>query len=124
MKNKIVTLSLIFVFACTPFVTSAALPVAIPVGGTLMFSHECACSGGWMMYIWDQYTHVVIPIVFQFGVSRLNGNYNIYTPGTSNLGTYVPYGICVMASTECYGGPMPIGTVTPLPLSGIGTSAI
>ena len=76
------------------------------------------------MYILDQYTGMTLPIVFQFGISRLNGNYNIYKPGVKVLGTYVTGGTCVMASTSCYGGPIPVGTITPYPLAGIGTSTI
>lgn len=124
MKNKLVAYILIFVFTATPFITHAQTPISVPMGGTLLMSHECACSGGWMMYIWDQYTHMVIPVVFQFGISRMNGNYNIYLPGTSDLGSYVTGGTCVMASTECYGSITPIGTVTPPPLPGVGTTLI
>lgn len=114
-KIKIYVLS--FLFLITPLVSSAQ----IPIGGVLLTSYECTCSGGWLMVVYDKFTHMTIPIVFQWGISRLNSGFNIFTPLTNVLGSYTPGGICLLVSFDCAGVPV-IGTVSPYPMSGIGTS--
>lgn len=121
MKNKFITL-LLFVSLITPSLSYAQNPLSISFGGRIVGVNECFCSGGWMIWVYDVATKVTLPLVFQFGLSKLNMAYNIITPGVQTLGTYSAGGICLMASLECSAGPIPIGTITPLP--GIGTSLI
>jgi hypothetical protein len=118
MKNKLITYIIVLSFVI-PQITSAQ----IPFGGRIVMVQECFCSGGWMMYIWDQYTKGVIPILFQFGVSGLKSNYNIWIPGVQTLGSYTIGGSCTTAVSSCYVTIPAVGTVSPSPLMpGIGTS--
>lgn len=119
MKNKIITLLLIGAII-TPNFSYAQ----IPVGGRIMMTHECLCSGGWMFYVLDLYAGSVVPVLFQFGASRLNANYNIFTPGVQTLGSYTIGATCLMVSLECAGGPQPAGSVSPWGMPGIGTSLL
>jgi len=105
------------------FISSANITSAqFSTGGMIVFTHECLCSGGWMMYIYDVGKMSVVPIVYQFGISRLNSNFNFFTPGVSVVGSNITGGICIMASFSCYGGYTPIGTVGPYGTPGMGTS--
>ena len=122
MKYRFIFLVLLFCFLGT---TVPKANAQIPFGGRTVLTHECACSGGWMMYIFDQKTKLVLPFVFQFGASRLNSNFNIFTPGTSVVGSATPAGICIPATKTGCAVPIPaFGTITPRPLPGIGTSSI
>lgn len=95
----------------------------IPFGGRIVMMHDCFCSGGWMIYVFDPGKMLILPIVFQFGISRLNASWNIFTPGNQVLGTMIPGGVCSIALAVCT--PIPaVGTVTPFPLSGVGTSLL
>lgn len=94
----------------------------IPFGGNIIMSYECACSGGWYVLVLDKKTLIPTPLVFQFGISRLNANYNIFTPKTSLLGSYTPGGICLKGTNSCK-NKFVVGTITPFPLPGVGTSA-
>lgn len=115
MKFKIFLATLILII--TPLVSFAQ----IPFGGKILATYECGCSGGWLIYFYDLVTKAPIPIVFQFGTSRLNQNFNIFTPNTNILGSNVPGGVCSVYTSSC--SPVPVvGTVTPPPLPGIGTS--
>lgn len=120
MKFKIFSITIII---ASMFAISTPTQAQIPFGGPILFSYECACSGGWFMLIYDQFTHLPIPMVFQFGVSMPRANYNIYTPAVQTLGTYTPGGICLVASLGCNGFATP-ATVSPIGLPGIGTSAL
>lgn len=121
MKSKVITsiFVLFFVFVFIPRQTQAQ----IPFGGPILASYECACSGGWFMLIYDQKTHLPIPMVFQFGYSMMRANYNIFTPSVQTLGSYTPGGICLLASWDCAGF-FTQGTVSPVGMPGIGTGAI
>lgn len=120
MKTKIITL-LIMLSVLTPTISYGQ---TVPFGGRIVAMNECFCSGGWMIWVYDLYTKTTLPLVFQFGISRLNANYNIYTPGVHTLGSYFTGGTCLMVSLECGGGPTPIGTITSFPLPGIGTGLV
>jgi hypothetical protein len=117
-KNFFKILILILMFSFLPITTNAQ----IPFGGRVLASYECTCSGGWLVYFYDFFTRAPLPIVFQFGISRLNQNFNFFTPGVSVLGTYTPGGICSMGTSGCFTVPV-VGTITSYPFSGIGTSA-
>lgn len=117
MKNKILIYLTAFLFAL-PQLSFAQ----IPFGGRIVSVHDCFCSGGWMMYIYDPSKLTVLPIVFQFGYSKLNANYNIWIPGVQTLGTYTLGGSCTIAATSCYVTVPAIGTVSPPTMPGIGTS--
>lgn len=86
-------------------------------------TYECGCSGGWFILNFDYKTKLPIPMTFQFGASMLRANYNIFTPSVQTMGTFVPGGICLLASLDCAGFTT-WGTITPYPLAGIGTGAI
>ncbi len=104
----------------TPNTTQAQ----IPVGGRIIWSYECGCSGGWMFFVLDSYSKSTVPLVFQFGVSRLNANYNIFSRGVNVLGSYTPGGICLRASEGCTSSKIPpIGTISTYGMPGIGTSS-
>jgi hypothetical protein len=115
MNIKILFIILLLVL--TPITASAQ----IPFGGKILTVRPCTCSGGWFMRVLDLTTGAPIPIVFQFGLSRLNANFNIFTPNTNVLGSYTPGGVC-LAGYDCT-PKFVIGTITPFPLPGVGTSA-
>lgn len=121
MKYKIFYTFVIVFFALNTSVF--AQPVAKPFGGPIVFSYECACSGGWLMVVFDQTLKVPTPMTFQFGLSMIRANYNIFTPAVQTVGSYTPGGICLMGSTACYGFPT-VGTISPVGFPGVGTSAI
>jgi hypothetical protein len=109
----------VFLFSVTIKPTHAQ----IPFGGNILWIQECTCSGGLLMYIFDLKTKLPTPIVYQFGISRLNQNFNIFTLGVETLGSYTLGGVCLMVSLDCAGIPV-TGTVTPRPFPGIGTSLV
>lgn len=118
MKFKILLVSILLLV--TPLFTSAV--VIQPFGGRIILSYPCPCSGGLYMLIADPRTKLPLPIVFQLGFSRLNAQFNIFTPGVNVLGTFIPGGVCgVYSATGCSFVPA-IGTVTSLPMSGVGTA--
>jgi hypothetical protein len=119
MKNKI-----IIVLLCLSMVVPHISFAQIPFGGRIVAVNDCFCSGGWMMWIFDPGKKIVTPIVFQFGISAIKANYNIFIPGVSTLGSALPGGICTIAATECTVTIPAIGTVTPWGLPGIGTSLL
>lgn len=119
MKNKIIIYILALSFV-VPQLTFAAIPV--PFGGRITMVQECFCSGGWMMYVWDQTTQAVIPIVFQFGWSRINPFYNIWMPGVQVIGSYTIGGACTTAVSSCYVTIPAVGTVSTWSMPGIGTT--
>ncbi len=104
-----------------PSVLNAQIPVAVPFGGPILVTYECTCSGGWFILGYDQMTKLPVPMTFQFGVSMLRANYNIFTPAVQTLGSYTPGGICLMGSSSCSGF-VTQGTISPIGLPGIGTS--
>jgi hypothetical protein len=117
MKFKILFLSMILIFA--PVVSSAQ---TVPFGGRITIGFPCTCSGGWYLMVYDLLIKTPVPMVFQFGVSRLNAQYNIFTNGNSLLGSYTPGGTCLIYSgNSCESIPV-TGTITPPPLPGVGTS--
>lgn len=118
--NLILFLSFVLLFTSL-HKAEAVVPVAVPFGGPILMTYECTCSGGWFMLTYDQMTKLPIPMVFQFGQSMIHLNYNIFTPAVQTVGTYVPGGVCLLASLDC-GGFAVQGTVSPLPMPGIGTS--
>lgn len=119
MKYKILTL--ILLLSCIPFESKAAVPVAVPFGGPIVTTYECACSGGWLVVVYDLHTKLPLPMTFQFGESMIRANYNIFVPKVQTLGSYTPTGICLMASADC-GGFSTQGTISPIGFPGIGTS--
>lgn len=120
MKFKIQTIKVFILL--TLFLPIQNIYAQIPFGGNIIMSYECACSGGWYVLVFDKKTLVPTPLVFQMGVSRLNANYNIFTPRTSLLGSYTPGGICLKGRKSC-NNEFVAGTITPFPLPGVGTSA-
>ena len=122
MKYRIF-ITLFVLSLCVPQKTHAVTPVSVPFGGPILVTYECACTGGWLIVLYDQSKKIPIPLTFQFGLSELKANYNIFTPGAQTLGTNIIGGWCSPASTECAGFPT-AGTITTFPLSGIGTSVI
>lgn len=115
MKKLILIISILSI-TTIPVLTNAQ----IPFGGTILWSGNCRCSGGRLLIIADLFSKTTIPIVHQYGISRLNQQFNILTPGIKTLGSYTPGGICLRGE-GCNPFPV-IGTVTPRPFSGIGTS--
>lgn len=125
---KIIIYSLILLLTLPSSLASAQGVAGIPFGGTLAVSLTCNCSGGQLLAIFDVKTKLPIFIVFQHGVSRMTTlqNYgSLYVPGTQTLGTYSPGGICMVGIAGfCLPVPVVIGTVTPLPLPGIGLGGL
>jgi hypothetical protein len=120
MKYKIIIITLFITLI--PFFSNAQNPILSPFGGNVLMTMPCTCSGGWYILMYDKGTKMPKPIVFQFGTSRWNRNYNIYSTGQSVLGSHVNYGIC-----EFYYGygctELPVdGMVSPWGMPGIGTS--
>lgn len=122
MKNKLI-LILIFSILIITKKTEAAVPVAVPFGGPIVMTYECSCSGGWLVAVYDYTTKLPTPLTFQFGESILRSNYNIFTPSVQTLGSYIPGGVCLMASADC-GGFATEGTISPIGFPGIGTGGI
>ncbi len=123
MKNKFINFLLVFGFIFAPIFAEAEVPIAKPFGGPILFTYECACSGGWLVVVQDQSIMTPTPLTFQFGVSMLRANYNIFTPAVQTLGSYTPGGICLMGSSLCTGFPT-VGTITPPGMPGVGTSLV
>ena len=123
MKNKILSIIIGGLILLFPLHAKASVPVAKPFGGPILFTYECACSGGWLVVVQDQSLNIPTPMTFQFGTSMLRANYNIFTPGVQTLGSYTPGGICLMGSTLCTGFPT-VGTITPPGMPGVGTSLV
>ncbi|MEY4440541.1 MAG: hypothetical protein RLY49_167 [Candidatus Parcubacteria bacterium] len=122
MKFKIFTL-IIVLASIIPLKTQAVVPMAVPFGGPIVMTYECSCSGGWLVVTYDYMTKMPVPMTFQFGQSMLRANYNIFTPSVQTLGSYIPGGVCLMASADC-GGFSTQGTISPIGFPGIGTSSI
>lgn len=119
MKNKFYLLIIFLAVALLfPIQKSEA---QIPFGGNIIMSYECACSGGWYVLVFDKKTLMPTPLVFELGVSRLNANYNIFSPKTSLVGSYTPGGICLKGTHSCK-PKVVLGTITPFPFPGVGTS--
>ncbi len=122
MKFNILILFILLIIVL-PTKTYAISPISMPFGGPILASYECSCNGGWFILVFDQKTKMPVPLTFQFGLSGLRANYNIFTPSVQTLGSYSIGGWCSPASTGCNGFPTQ-GTITPLPISGIGTGGI
>lgn len=120
MKFKILTF--VFILFLLPLF-SEAQGVTTPFGGKILTSFPCTCSGGYYIYMYDLKTMMPTPIYFQFGVSRLNSNYNIFSSNVNLLGSYGPGMSCLMyAGTSCY-SLTTYGMVTTYGLPGVGTSS-
>jgi hypothetical protein len=131
MKFKIYLFIIFFVFF--PLYSNAAVTAQMdgsltsslirPFGGNVLFSMYCTCSNGQYILLYDKTTLTTTPLVFQWGVSRLNRNYNIMGTGQSLVGTYIPgTGVCLMyVGTGCTTIPT-FGLISTVPLSGVGTS--
>lgn len=120
MKYKILIFSLLITFI--PLVSNAQ-GLTTPFGGRLLTSFPCTCSGGYYIYMQDLYTNMTIPIYFQFGVSRLNSNYNIFSSGVNLLGSYSQGSSCLMYyGYGCY-TLTTYGMITTYGLPGVGTSS-
>ena len=118
-------LAFIFFFGSFfPIFTNAALPVAVPFGGPIVMTYECACSGGWLIVTYDYMTKMPVPMTFQFGTSMLRANYNIFLPSVQTLGSYTPIGWCQPATSGCTGGFSTQGTISPYGFPGIGTGSL
>ena len=100
-------------------------------GGYLIFPLYCTCSGGINLYIYDNtYPSGLLTLYYQYGVSRLNANYNIFTPGVAVIGQFYGqkysssvsmcqiyvYSTCVQVPAD--------GLITTWPFAGIGTSLL
>ena len=119
MKFKVILATLILILS--PVIASAQ----IPFGGQIVSKpFWCTCNGALYFWVLDLVTKVPTPMVFQFGFSRLNMQYNIFTPGVELVGTYSPGGLCFYwTGKSCQPKtPSPIGVITSFPLSGVGTS--
>lgn len=117
MKIKIICIALLITF--TPLISNAQ----IPIGGKILASYECTCSGGWFMLIFDYSKKLPIPVVFQVPFSFMRPMYNIFTPGVNVLGSVIPGGVCSVGSAACTTVPV-AGTITPWPMPGIGTTLV
>jgi len=104
MNKKIVTVLVLISVSLFPFNANAQIP-SIPIGGLLLFSTPCTCSGGVLMYVLDFMTRSVIPVTYQLGVSLYDTPQNssgLFTPGTYQLGKYIPgAGVCLLVATPC-----------------------
>ena len=121
MKYKILFFTIIL-FVVPLF--SEAQTLTTPFGGSILTAFPCTCSGGYYIYVDDLYSGMSKPIYFQFGVSRLNSNYNIFTPTVNLLGSYSSGSQCLIyAGTSCY-RQQTYGMITTYGLPGVGTGSI
>lgn len=91
-------------------------------GGSITQVTYCTCSAGVLLYVQDLATKSVLPVVYQYGVSVLHANYNVFSSGVNVIGGYTPGGQClVYAGTSCSTGGTPTGTIDTI--RGVGTSS-
>lgn len=95
----------------------------IPFGGPILAVYECTCSGGLLVLVLDYKTLIPIPLMYMVGVSRLNESFNIFTPSVQTVGSFVLGGVCSIGTASCTTIPV-AGTISPYPLSGVGTGGI
>lgn len=102
-------------------------PLAVPFGGVAPVIIPCTCTGGAWMLIRDKRTKLPLPIVFEPAYSKLSSIQNIsglYLPFTEKLGTFQVGGVCWVGIPP-FCAPIPaLGTVTPFPGAGMGTTAL
>jgi len=90
MKFFFSSLLILFLVVVPVAVSAQAVTAEVPFGGPLLFTFFCGCSGNFMNYIFDDKTLTTLPLVFQPGLSILYSSYNILTPGTQELGVFIP----------------------------------
>ncbi|HMO79078.1 MAG TPA: hypothetical protein PJ997_01545 [Candidatus Paceibacterota bacterium] len=106
--------------------------LSIPFGGPIILSVPCICSNGQYLLITDYSTGTPspkpLPVMFEFGVSRVSTPQNLaslFTPGAYTLGTYATLaeGVSPPCLTGALCAPLPVaGIITPIPLPGVGFS--
>jgi hypothetical protein len=122
MNTKIFSILIFAILFILPTITWAQNPMNMPMGGRVLMSMPCTCSGGWYNLIFDNTTSAPLATVFQFGVSRLNQQYNIFGYGQHLLGSYQTGGVCeIYIGTGCSEVPVQ-GMITTPAGPGIGTS--
>lgn len=94
-----------------------------PFGGPILWTTACSCTGGWYILMYDYKTTTPLALVFQFGLSRLNANYNIFSSGVNTVGSYQTGGECeIYVGESCMSLPVD-GMITTQLGPGIGTSS-
>jgi hypothetical protein len=122
MKYKIFLFSIIFFIF--PLFSNAQNPLNIPFGGKILWTTPCTCSDGWYILMYDNTTMMPKALVFQFGISRLNSNYNMFSNGVNIIGSNQIGGTCMIYSgNSCFSLPVD-GMITPWTGPGMGTSKI
>lgn len=72
-------------------------------GGKLTSYIACPCSSNLLMYIYDYKTNSILPLLYQPGVSKLLTG---APTGFNQLGSYAPYGYCLIPSfSGCFSIP-------------------
>ena len=123
MKNKKVIFAVLLFFFLSHSEKAFAIGVTNAFGGPITMVYECTCSGGLYVLLYDYTTMLPLPLLYIAGTSRLNSNFNIFTPTVQILGSYYPVGVCSSGSEEC--GTIPVlGTITSYPFAGVGTGGI
>lgn len=101
-----------------PVKAQVAGPGIVGIGGRIVA--VIPCNYGFLIYVLTVPYFIPLPVMYFEGASRLNMYYDIFEPGPNILGTYVYGGACVLANTTIPA----IGTFTPFPFSGVGTSLL
>lgn len=105
MKNfikKTIVVSLLSIFIVgLGFVGQVNAQIGATFGGRKIITIPCTCSGNALIYVNDFRTHLILPLLYQPGLSKLFLWYNVF--GTHLLGTYtVPLSQCLIYSgTGC-----------------------
>jgi len=85
-----------FIVVCIPVSTYGL--TRVPVGGKIFAKYECACSGGFVIFVGPPRPGVFL---IQPGVSRLFKGFSPVV-GAWVVGNAIPGGVCSALSTVCF----------------------
>jgi hypothetical protein len=74
----------------------------IPFGGMILYVDDSSCCNGAIVTIQDAVTNAPIQLLYEFGVTLLFAEQQIWTPGVNTVGLYMPgTAICLDMDSEC-----------------------
>jgi hypothetical protein len=74
----------------------------IPFGGMILNVDDSSCCNGAIITIQDAVTKVPIRVLYEFGITLLFAEQQIWTPGVNTVGLYIPGAVsCLDINNEC-----------------------